>query len=88
VGWFVRWEEDFALEAILGISFASRERMRQSGVTIGAAVEARFPINTWTSKHLAAVFTEFLWAVTIRKQPRKQTAAFEAMFHGRLRVES
>ena len=75
----VRRKEGFAFETILGISLASRERMRQSGVTARAAVEARLPIDTWLPKHFAAVFTKFLRAVAISKQRREQSAAFEAM---------
>ena len=65
--WLVRWQEGFALEAVLRISFASRERVRLRRVTVRAAVEARLPMDTWPPEPFAAVFAKFLWAVAVRQ---------------------
>jgi len=73
---------------MLGISLAGGQWMRESSTAARAAVEARFPVDAGPPKHLAAVFATFLGTVAIRKQSGEWGAAFEAMFHGWLRVES
>ena len=78
-GWLVRWEEDFALQAILGISLAGRAGMRLSSIAGWAPVEARFVVDTRPPKHLAAVFTKFLGAAAVGQESGEQGAAFQTV---------
>ena len=81
-GWLVRWEEDFAFQAILGISLSGRAGMRLSSIAGWAAVEARLPVNTRPPEHLAAVFATFLGAAAVGQESGEQGAAFQTVFFG------